>query len=123
MRAPHQPLPCPYVYLGSTPTTVFCLDLAPAGEGNEVMELVSFPSHSQGDDVSSLCSNQHGGPSNTNDNWSNTPWDLTGQVTKSSEHPYASGGFGDIYRGNLNIQGRLINVRRRIFPSGKLNNC
>ena len=38
--------------------------------------------------------------------------DLTGQVTKSTGHPFASGGFGDIYKGNLNRQGKLIVVRR-----------
>ena len=50
------------------------------------------------------------------------PRDLTGQVTKSSSHPFASGGFGDIYKGNLNMGGRLINVRHRSVSSVKLNN-
>ena len=51
-----------------------------------------------------------------------SPRDLTGQVTRSSSHPFASGGFGDIYRGDLNRGGRLINVRHRSFSSAKLNN-
>ena len=41
------------------------------------------------------------------------PCDLTGQVTKSTGYPFASGGFGDVYKGNLNRQGKLIVVRRR----------
>ena len=51
-----------------------------------------------------------------------SPSDLAGQVTRSSSHPFASGGFGDIYRGDLNRGGRLINVRHRPFSSVKLNN-
>ena len=53
---------------------------------------------------------------------SNLPHDLTGQVTKSSTHPLASGGFGDIYKGKLKVGGRLIDVRHcYVFFSGKLN--
>ena len=41
--------------------------------------------------------------------------DLTGCVISSGSYPFASGGLGDIYRGRLNIEGRLIDVRHRLF--------
>ena len=49
----------------------------------------------------------------------NSPSDLTGQVTRSSNHPFASGGFGDIYKGSFNMRGRLIDVRHRVFCIGE----
>ena len=42
---------------------------------------------------------------------SNFPHDLTGHVTKSSGFPVASGSYGDIYKGTLNVGGGLIDVR------------
>ena len=53
-------------------------------------------------------------------NTDGSPCDLTGQVTRSSSHPVASGGFGDIYRGDLNMGRRLINVRHCSFSLVKL---
>ena len=50
---------------------------------------------------------------------SNFPHDLTGHVTKSSGFPFASGGYGDIYRGNLNMAGESIDVRCRFFSSAE----
>ena len=60
--------------------------------------------------------------SDINNIQSNFPHDLTGHVTKSSSFPVASGSYGDIYKGTLNIRGGLIDVRRA-FPRKKyLNN-
>ena len=42
---------------------------------------------------------------------SNFPHDLTGHVAKSGNFPVASGSYGDIYRGTLNIRGGAIEVR------------
>ncbi|KAF8842626.1 WD40 repeat-like protein [Paxillus ammoniavirescens] len=47
-----------------------------------------------------------------------TPWnldkifpdDLTGSVTREGEHPFASGSYGDIYKGTLSVWGRSIDV-------------
>ena len=41
---------------------------------------------------------------------SNFPRDLTGRVTKSSSFPVASGGYGDIHKGTLNVRGESIDV-------------
>ena len=65
---------------------------------------------------------QHSGTPNTDDIQSDSPSDLTGRVTRSSNRPLASGGFGDIYRGDLDMGGGLIDVRHRSFLSVKLNN-
>ncbi|KAF8839138.1 kinase-like protein [Paxillus ammoniavirescens] len=45
-----------------------------------------------------------------NDIRSNFAHNLTGYVTQESEHPFASGSFGDIYRGTLRMRGRTINI-------------
>ena len=60
---------------------------------------------------------QHGGPTSTDDAYP----DLTDHVMRSDSHPFTSGGFGDIYRGNLNVAGRLVNVSHRSFFSGRLS--
>ena len=41
----------------------------------------------------------------------NFPHDLTGHVTKSGSFPVASGSYGDIYKGTLNVGGGAIEVR------------
>ena len=64
---------------------------------------------------------QHSGPINTDDVCSDLPNDLTDHVTRSDSHPFTSGGFGDIYRGDLDAAGRLINVSHRPFLLGKLS--
>ena len=64
---------------------------------------------------------QHSGPTNTDDVYSDLLNDLTDHVTRSDSHPFTSGGFGDIYRGDLDAAGRLINVSHHSFLSGKLN--
>ena len=73
-----------------------------------------FPFH---DSLSTPLNLLFGGPSENG-----SPSDLTGQVRRPSNHPFALGGFGDIYQGNLNMRGRLINVRHHSFSSVKLNN-
>ena len=77
---------------------------------------------SLGEDFLKLPPTQLNGPANTDDILSDLPNDLTGQVTQSSGRPWTSGGSGDIYRGSLNMGGRLINVRQYYFSLGKLNN-
>ena len=42
---------------------------------------------------------------------SDFPDDLTGHVTKSGSFPVASGSYGDIYKGTLNVGGGAIEVR------------
>lgn len=39
------------------------------------------------------------------------PLDLTGSVTKSGEHPVASGSYGDIFKGRLSANGKGTDVR------------
>ena len=46
---------------------------------------------------------------------SNFPHDLTGHVIKSSSLPNASGSYGDIYKGTLNVGGGLIDVCHCLF--------
>ena len=46
---------------------------------------------------------------------SNFPRDLTGHVIKSGGFPIASGSYGDIYKGTLNVRGGSIEVRRCLF--------
>ena len=46
---------------------------------------------------------------------SDFPHDLTGHVVKSSGAPNASGSYGDIYKGTLDVRGGLIDVRRYLF--------
>ena len=53
---------------------------------------------------------------------SNFPHDLTGHVTKSGNFPFASGSYGDIYRGKLSMRGRSTHVRHNLLTTGKLNN-
>ncbi|KIJ11351.1 hypothetical protein PAXINDRAFT_101706 [Paxillus involutus ATCC 200175] len=45
-----------------------------------------------------------------NDIRSNFAHDLTGHVIQEGERPFASGSFGDIYRGTLRMKGRTIDV-------------
>ena len=59
---------------------------------------------------------QNIGPADTDD--IHLPSDLMGQVTRSDSHPFTSGGFGNIYRGDLDLAGRLINVSDRSFLPG-----
>ena len=42
---------------------------------------------------------------------SNFSHDLTGHVIKSGGFPIASGSYGDIYKGTLNVRGGSIEVR------------
>ena len=49
----------------------------------------------------------------------NVPHDLTGRIMKSNAFPIASGSYGDIYKGTMNVRGRLIEVRHRPFSHGK----
>ena len=45
---------------------------------------------------------------------SNFPHDLTGHVKMSSGFPIASGSYGDIYKGTLNVRGGLTDVRHSL---------
>ncbi|KAF8834608.1 WD40 repeat-like protein [Paxillus ammoniavirescens] len=47
---------------------------------------------------------------NLNDIRSNFAHDLTGHVEREGEDPFASGSFGDIYKGKLRLRGKSINV-------------
>ena len=49
----------------------------------------------------------------------NVPHDLTGRVTKSNAFPIASGSYGDIYKGTMNVRGRLIEVHHHPFSHGE----
>ena len=64
---------------------------------------------------------QHTSSTNIDDVYSDLPNDLTDHVTRSNSHPFTSGSFGDIYRGDLDVAGRLINVSHHSFLSGRLN--
>ena len=48
--------------------------------------------------------------SDINNIQSNFPHDLTGHVMKSGTFPIASGSYGNIYKGTLNVRGGLIDV-------------
>ena len=52
---------------------------------------------------------------------SNFPHDLTGYVTRSSQYPFTSGSYGDIYIGKFNMRGKLIDVRHGFLTIVKLN--
>jgi hypothetical protein len=52
---------------------------------------------------------------------SNFPHDLTGYVARSSQYPFASGSYGDIYRGKFSMRGKLIDVRYSFSTMVKLN--
>ena len=52
---------------------------------------------------------------------SNFPHDLTGHVTRSSKYPFASGSYGDIYRGKFNMRGKSIDVRHSFLTTEKLS--
>jgi hypothetical protein len=52
---------------------------------------------------------------------SNFPHDLTGYVARSSQYPFASGSYGDIYRGKFSMRGKLIDVRYSFSTRVKLN--
>ncbi|KAF8842624.1 WD40 repeat-like protein [Paxillus ammoniavirescens] len=45
-------------------------------------------------------------PWNLDDIHSSFPNDLTGSVMREGEHPFASGSYGDIYKGTLRVRGR-----------------
>ena len=47
----------------------------------------------------------------------NFPHDLTGYVTRSDQYAFASGSFGDVFRGMFNVRGKLIEVRHGLLTS------
>ena len=49
------------------------------------------------------------------------PHDLTGHATKSSSFPVASGSYGDIYKGTLNVRGESIEVCHCLSSKKTLN--
>ena len=52
----------------------------------------------------------------------NFPRDLTGHFTKFSGFPVASGSYGDIYKGSLNVRGGSIDVRHCLLSHGDTSN-
>ncbi|KAN0084324.1 Protein kinase-like domain containing protein [Tylopilus felleus] len=45
----------------------------------------------------------------------NFPHDLTGYVTRSDQYAFASGSFGDVFRGMFNVRGKLIEVAIKVY--------
>ena len=52
---------------------------------------------------------------------SNFPHDLTGYVTRSNKFPFASGSYGDIYRGKFNLRGNSTDVRHSFLTMETLS--
>ncbi|KIJ12549.1 hypothetical protein PAXINDRAFT_14625 [Paxillus involutus ATCC 200175] len=75
------------------------VDGSNASSGNSIVE-----------DSTALEQPRQRSPWNLDDIRFSFPNDLTGSVTREGEHPFASGSYGDIYRGTLRVRGTSTDV-------------
>ncbi|KAF8834514.1 WD40 repeat-like protein, partial [Paxillus ammoniavirescens] len=90
-------------------------------EGRPLIESSSPPAPARAAHFTSIpiaTSDQRGPDTarNLNHIRSNFPHDLTGCVVRDGEEPITSGGFGDIYKGKLRLDGKSIDVHYSISP-------